>query len=203
MGDIGLEPEPGEKILSEDSVHRVVDRVGVVDSLFGLFPEHGQSQIRGRQLLNVQLEGVEKALGKELEHFCLCGGEPDFVVRGVPDDVELAGGRSVHELNAREGSLIDLRDNIERSALKNGNKGLVDLLFGAGVAAATGDPNLGLMAGAGKQLLASPGVRSRMAFLADANARRNGAPARGLLGLMYQGEGAWADDERLKSRRGR
>nr|DAE02928.1 MAG TPA: hypothetical protein [Siphoviridae sp. ct8Hx23] len=143
---------------------------------------------------------ANKAIAHELRN-----GIADTLEQAVADGkiAPLSGGRSVHELNAREGALIDLRDNIERSALKNGNKGLVDLLFAAGVATATGDPNLGLMAGAGKQLLASPGVRSRMAFLADANARRNGAPARGLLGLMYQGEGAWADDERLKSRRGR
>ena len=91
MGDIGLEPEPGEKILPQNAVHRVVDRVGAVDVSFRGITKHGQSQIRGCQLLNVQLEGGEKTLDKELEHFCLRGGEPDFVVRGVPDDVELAG----------------------------------------------------------------------------------------------------------------
>lgn len=76
-------------------------------------------------------------------------------------------GMRLHDLNAKEGANIALRDAIERSVLKAGNKGAMDYLTGGIAAATTGDLGTGLVVGAGKQLLTSPGVRSRIAFSLD------------------------------------
>lgn len=137
---------------------------------------------------------ANKAIAHELRN-----GIADTLERAIADGeiVPLSGGRSVHELNAREGALMDLGNNIERSVLRNGNKGMMDWLAAMITAAGTGSLKAGLAAGAGKQFLTSPGIRSRIAFLAD-SAARNGNPARGLLGLMRQGENAWVEDELLK-----
>lgn len=81
--------------------------------------------------------------------------------------IEDTVGMRLHDLNAKEGTNIALRDAIERAVLKAGNKGAVDYLTGGLAAATTGDLGTGLAIGAGKQLLTSPGMRSRLAFTLD------------------------------------
>ena len=81
--------------------------------------------------------------------------------------IEDTVGMRLHDLNAKEGTNIALRDAIERAVLKAGNKGAVDYLTGGLAAATTGDLGTGLAIGAGKQLLTSPGMRSRVAFALD------------------------------------
>lgn len=126
----------------------------------------------------------------------------DKVAEGVDKGlIPAPDGGSIHNLNAREAALIDLRDNIERSVLKNGNKGTMDWLTGLLGAIATGDAMTGMGIGAAKQVLTSPGVRSRAAFFAD-KARRTGNPVRGPLGTAFLGEEAWGEDQARKKQYG-
>lgn len=81
--------------------------------------------------------------------------------QGVISDKDF---KSIHDLNRKEGSLIDLRDAFERALLKSGNRGAMDYLTGGVMAAATGDLGTGLAMGAGKQLLTSPWMRSQAAL---------------------------------------
>lgn len=81
--------------------------------------------------------------------------------------IEDTVGMRLHDLNAKEGANIALRDAIERAVLKAGNKGAIDYLTGGLAAATTGDLGTGLAVGAGKQILTSPGVRSKVAFTLD------------------------------------
>lgn len=111
----------------------------------------------------------------------------DAVQQAVDQGVisPLQGG-NIHDLNRREGTLIDLRDNIERSVLKSGNRSNIDWLTGSIGAMATGDPATGIGLGAAKQVLTSPGLRSRTAFLLD-KARKTGNPWRPMLAPAYLG----------------
>jgi hypothetical protein len=86
-----------------------------------------------------------------------------------------AQGGMIHDLNRREGNLIELRDAIERAALKGGNKSPVNPLVGAITALATGDWLSGLGAGVVVPWLLSPGMKSRYAFALD-NLSRYGTP---------------------------
>lgn len=85
----------------------------------------------------------------------------DAHARGLISDKDWT---SIHDLNRKEGSLIELRDAMERALLKSGNRGAMDYLTGGVMAAATGDLGTGLAMGAGKQLLTSPWMRSQLAL---------------------------------------
>lgn len=71
---------------------------------------------------------------------------------------------SLHDLNRKEGNLMDVRDAFERALLKSGNKSGVDWFTGAMAAMMSGDPSTGIAVGAGKQLLTSPWFRSQAAL---------------------------------------
>ena len=71
---------------------------------------------------------------------------------------------SIHDLNRKEGSLIDLRDAMERALLKSGNRGMADWFLGSVVGATTGNLGAGAAMATGKQLLTSPWFRSQAAL---------------------------------------
>lgn len=108
-----------------------------------------------RQQRNAINEAVEKARGQ-----------------GQIGDAQ--GGR-IHDLNRREGNLIELRDAIERAALNGGNRSPIDAITAGAGAVATGDIAQGLALGGLKQWALSPGMKSRYAFMLD-NLSKYGTP---------------------------
>lgn len=78
-----------------------------------------------------------------------------------------AQGGLIHSLNAKEGNLIELRDAIERSVLKSGNKSPIDTVAATGGALLTNDIASGIALGGLKQWALSPGMKSRYAFMLD------------------------------------
>lgn len=78
-----------------------------------------------------------------------------------------AQGGLIHSLNRREGNLIELRDAIERSVLKGGNRSPIDSVTAGAGAIMTGDLAQGLALGGLKQWALSPGMKSRYAFGLD------------------------------------
>jgi hypothetical protein len=88
------------------------------------------------------------------------------LARGLKDELarqfpELSG------LNAREGGLLDLQDELERAVNRIGNHQLVGIgtpLASAGVKAATGSNKLAAVAGIMKAVLDNPNVKSRLAY---------------------------------------
>jgi hypothetical protein len=86
-----------------------------------------------------------------------------------------AQGGLIHSLNRREGNLIELRDAIERSVLKGGNRSPVDAVTATGGALLTNDILSGLALGGLKQWALSPGMKSRYAFMLD-NLSKYGTP---------------------------
>lgn len=92
--------------------------------------------------------------------------------KGVLDDITSS---SIHDLNRREGNLIEIRDAIERAMLKSGNRAPIDSITAGMTALATGDISTGLAAGGLKQWLLSPGMKSRYAFALD-NLSKYGTP---------------------------
>jgi hypothetical protein len=71
---------------------------------------------------------------------------------------------SIHDINAREGNLIELRDAMERTLEKAGKKPLVNALLAGVMGTATGDLGTGVALGAAWQLAKSPWFRSQAAL---------------------------------------
>jgi len=71
---------------------------------------------------------------------------------------------SLHDLNRREGSLIDLRDAMERTLQSSAKKPLIPALLSGVFASATGDLGAGVALGAAAQAAKSPWFRSQMAL---------------------------------------
>ena len=81
--------------------------------------------------------------------------------RGLLTDKEWT---SIHDLNAKEGNLIELRDAMERTLQSNAKKPLVPALLSGAMGAATGDLSTGIALGAGWQAMKSPWFRSQAAL---------------------------------------
>ena len=86
-----------------------------------------------------------------------------------------ARGGLIHDLNRREGNLIEIRDAIERAMLKSGNRSPIDSITAGAGAIMTGDLAQGLALGGLKQWALSPGMKSRYAFGLD-NLSKYGTP---------------------------
>ena len=71
---------------------------------------------------------------------------------------------NIHDINAREGNLIELRDAMERTLEKAGKKPLVNALLAGVMGTATGDLGTGVALGAAWQLAKSPWFRSQAAL---------------------------------------
>jgi hypothetical protein len=108
-----------------------------------------------RQQRNAINEAVEKARGR--------------------GQIGKAEGGMIHNLNRREGNLIEIRDAIERAMLKSGNRSPIDAITAGAGAVATGDIAQGLALGGLKQWALSPGMKSRYAFMLD-NLSKYGTP---------------------------
>lgn len=83
---------------------------------------------------------------------------------------------SIHELNAKEGNIIELRNAIERATQKSGKRGVLDWLTAMLAYGQTGDVTTAALAGAGKQLLTSPWMRSQAAISLN-NLGKHGVPS--------------------------
>lgn len=71
---------------------------------------------------------------------------------------------SIHDLNAKEGNLIELRDAMERSLQSAAKKPLIPALLSGAMGAATGDLSTGIALGGAWQALKSPWFRSQAAL---------------------------------------
>jgi hypothetical protein len=71
---------------------------------------------------------------------------------------------SLHDINAKEGNLIELRKAMERTLQKSGKRGMADWFLGSIVGATTGNIGAGAALATGKQLLTSPWFRSQAAL---------------------------------------
>lgn len=83
---------------------------------------------------------------------------------------------NIHDINAREGNLIELRDAMERTLEKAGKKPLVNALLAGVMGTATGDLGTGVALGAAWQLAKSPWFRSQAALKLH-NIAKTGLPS--------------------------
>ena len=81
--------------------------------------------------------------------------------QGLLSDKEFA---SLHDLNAKEGNLIELRDAMERSLQSAAKKPLIPALLSGALGAASGDLSTGIALGGAWQGMKSPWFRSQAAL---------------------------------------
>lgn len=74
---------------------------------------------------------------------------------------------AVRNINQAIGTIKDLEPEILRASTRGANKGVIDILKGGAAGAASGNPALGVATAVGAPFLASPGIKSRMAFGLD------------------------------------